>query len=133
MAEQRYVLIIDDDEDFRASTRALLEKEGYQAAEAPSAREGLAAVRDRRPDLIILDIMMENVVAGYTVNQALKFADEYREFSDVPILMISSIQEDPGSRFPMVGETAMITPDDYLTKPLDVDEFLSRVKRLLPE
>jgi len=125
------ILIIDDDEDFRRSTRALLEGEGYEVAEAATGQQGLEAVRRRQPDLIILDIMMEDVVAGYAVNQALKFADEYREFKDVPVLMVSSIQEDPASRFPMAAETAMITPDSYMTKPLDVEKFLQRVKQMV--
>jgi CheY-like chemotaxis protein len=58
MADKHRILIVDDDADYRASTRALLEGEGYEVDEADSGRGGIARVRATRPDLIVLDIMM---------------------------------------------------------------------------
>lgn len=127
------ILIIDDEDDYRASTRALLEGEGYQVIEATTGAEGLDVARTQRPDLIVLDIMMEYQGAGYSINQALKLSEEYRDLRDTPIIMVSSVQTDPASLFGWIGDTGAITPDVYLTKPLDVAEFLRRIRSLLEQ
>ena len=76
MSRAAKVLIIDDDSDYLASTRALLESEGYTVVEASGGQDGLAAARKHHPDLIVLDLMMESLQEGYSVNQAIKFAPE---------------------------------------------------------
>ena len=125
------ILIIDDDEDYRASTRALLEGDGYEVREACNGREGLALVREYRPNLIVLDVMMETLGEGYSVNQALKFVPEYRDLGPLPVLMVSSVEMDPAGLFGWIGDTSRITPDAYMTKPLDIPKFLARVRELL--
>ena len=129
---QPKILIVDDDDDFCASTTALLEGEGYVVSRAKSGKEALAKVSGGPPpDLIVLDIMMEHHWAGYEVNQAIKFAGVSPEASRIPILMISSVTLDPTERFRWAGEVDMVTPDEYLTKPLDIPRFLGQVKNLL--
>ena len=123
------VLLIDDDSDFRAAVKSLLESHGYHVLEAASGHEGLQMVAEHKPDAIIVDIMMETTVEGYGVTHALKYRDEYVEFSHIPVFMVSSIEESPDERFPMSAEVEMIRPDRYLTKPLDIPVFL----RLLDE
>jgi CheY-like chemotaxis protein len=130
MAPGKTVLVIDDDRDFRASVESLLESEGYRVRTARSGREGLERLKEERPDLIILDIMMESIVEGYAVNQAIKFQPEYEAFSGVPIIMVSSIQETPDERFARAGELDMVRPDRYLTKPLDIPLFLEVVGKV---
>ena len=129
VAESLKVLIIDDDQDFRASARSLLESHGYVVVEASSGREGLRSVVEQRPDIIVLDIMMECDSEGYGVNQAIKFQDAYADYRNIPIVMTSSIDLSPDERFPMAGELDMIRPDFYLTKPLDIPKFLEVVQR----
>ena len=118
------VLLIDDDSDFRAAVKSLLESHGYNVLEAASGHEGLQMVAEHKPDAIFLDIMMETTVEGYGITHALKYRDEYAEFSHIPLFMISSITESPDERFPMSAEAEMIRPDRYLTKPLDTAAFL---------
>ncbi|NIP81628.1 MAG: response regulator [Gemmatimonadetes bacterium] len=129
MAAGTRVLVIDDDPDFRESIESLLRSEGYEVAVARSGREGLERLSEERPDLIILDIMMESIVEGYAVSQAIKFQPEYAAFSGIPILMVSSIRESPDERFPWAGELEQVRPDRYLTKPLDIPLFLEVVKQ----
>ncbi|MGD0498623.1 MAG: response regulator [Bryobacteraceae bacterium] len=126
------VLVIDDDQDFRESVRSLLESRGYEVAEADSGHEGLRQARERKPDAILLDVMMETSVEGYSVTHALKFLDEYAESRDVPLFMVSSIQESPDERFPMSAEVEMIRPDRYLAKPLDIPRFLDLLEKAAP-
>jgi CheY-like chemotaxis protein len=118
------VLLIDDDSDFRAAVRSLLESQGYKVFEAASGHEGLRMVIEHKPDVILVDIMMETTVEGYGITHSLKYGDEYAEFRDVPVFMVSSIEESPDERFPMSAEVEMIRPDRYLTKPLDFPVFL---------
>jgi CheY-like chemotaxis protein len=125
------ILIIDDDADFRASLTEVLEREGYSVLGAASAQEGLSKIVSEPPDLIILDIIMEHNCAGYEVNQAIKFRDEYLQERNIPILMVSSIQIDPATLYSRAAEAVMITPDAYLTKPLNLPVFLDRVRDLL--
>lgn len=129
MATGKKVLIIDDDPDFRDSVESLLKAEGYQVVQATSGRQGLKQLAENQPDLVVLDIMMESIVEGYAVNQAIKFQPEYRAFADVPIIMVSSIQESPDERFSRAGELDLVRPNRYLTKPLDIPLFLEVVAK----
>jgi CheY-like chemotaxis protein len=123
------LLVIDDDRDYRASVRCLLESEGYSVTEAASGDEGLRRLAEEPPDAIILDVMMKDSSEGYGVTHAIKFRDEYEKFRSVPIIMASSIEQSPDELFAMAGEVGMIRPDYYITKPLDIPQFLETVKR----
>jgi len=127
------ILLIDDDADFRASVTSVLQSSGYRVDAAASAHEGLEKIAAHPPDLIILDVIMEYDSAGYEVNQAIKFRDEYLAERDIPILMVSSIQTDPATLYSRASEVPMITPDAYLTKPLNIPVFLERVRELLKQ
>jgi two-component system, OmpR family, alkaline phosphatase synthesis response regulator PhoP len=125
------VLVVDDDADFIASIAMLLESQGYAVSSARSGKEALEKLRAEPPDLIVLDVMMEYDSAGYEVNSAVKFGAGFECFRHVPILMVSSIEIDPATRFHMAGEVDTVTPDRYLTKPVDVTTFLDTVRVLL--
>ncbi len=126
------ILIIDDDEDFRISIKTLLESNNYQVAEAESGKQGLQKIKDEMPDLILLDIMMETMDEGYLLNQVLKFQKKYEDYKDIPVVMVSSIQQDPLSRFPQAaGQVDMIVPDYYFTKPVDIPKFMELINKLM--
>jgi CheY-like chemotaxis protein len=131
MNAKKRVLVIDDDGDFRAAVSAMLQAEGYEVAEASSGRDGLEQLPAVAPDVVVLDVMMEDAFAGYGVNQAIRFQPGFELFQDTPIVMVSSVQEAPDQRFlKAAGEAGMVTPDCYLTKPLDVTSFLQTVRHL---
>ncbi len=130
MPTEKTVLVIDDDRDFAASVKSLLESEGYGVELAESGKAGLRKLRESRPDLIVLDVMMESIVEGYVVNQAIKFQPEFEAYADIPIVMVSSIEESPDERFGRAGEVEMVRPSRYLTKPLDIPRFLEVVGQL---
>jgi CheY-like chemotaxis protein len=130
MDAKKRILVIDDDEDFRASVATILEHEGYEVAQATSGREGLEQLERVEPDLVMLDVMMDDPSDGYGVNQAIKYQPRFQRFQDVPIVMVSSIEESPDERFGWASEVGMTRPDRYLTKPLDVPRFLATVRQL---
>jgi len=127
----KVILIVDDDEDFVTTVRAVLEREGYTVVQADSGAEGLRLLRQHHPDLMVLDVMMESTTEGYGVTEAIKYTDEYNAFQQTPIIMVSSIQESPDERFPRAPEVDMIRPDRYMTKPLDLARFLEIVRKIL--
>lgn len=129
----RRILLIDDDEDFISSTAALLRGQGYTVTSERNGRAGLARARADRPDLIVVDVMMEHDSSGYELNESVKFLPEYEDIRNVPILMVSSIETDPATRFARSEEVALVTPNAYLTKPLDIPRFLAEVSFLLGE
>lgn len=131
MSPGKRVLIIDDDEDFQASIRAFLESNGYEVVGASSGRAGLNALKEHDPDAILLDIMMESIHEGYGVAFSIRHQPEYEAYQDVPLIMLSSIQESPDQRFPRAEETELIRPDRYLTKPVDLDRLLDVLERSL--
>jgi len=130
---KRRVLVVDDDADFVASISTLLESQGYCVSSARSGKEGLEKLRAESPDLIVLDVVMEDDSSGYGVNQAVKYSQGFECFRHVPILMVSSIPVAPATRFSMAGEVDMVTPNSYLTKPVDITAFLEEVRALLGE
>ena len=120
------VLLIDDDEDFTASIRSLLEAEGYAVVTAASGKEGLRKLGEVEPDVVLLDIMMESTTEGYAVSGAIKAGAR-----PVPIVMMSSVENAPTELFARSEELEMIRPDAYLTKPVDVEQFLETMRALL--
>ena len=131
MSSGRTVLVIDDDEDFQSSMRMFLESQGYRVVQARSGREGLGKLKECDPDAILLDIMMESANEGYGITFAIKHQPEYEAYKDVPVIMLSSIQETPDERFPRAEEIELIRPDRYLTKPVDLDKLLQTLSRTL--
>ena len=127
--QKKTVLIIDDDDDFTTSVRSLLEAEGYAVLAAQSGREGLDRLGES-PDVVVLDIMMETSTEGYSVSEAIQFSEAHEPHRDIPIIMVSSIQESPDERFPRAPEVDMIRPRRYLTKPIDIPAFLQAVREV---
>jgi CheY-like chemotaxis protein len=125
------VLLIDDDQDFKAAVRAVLEGAGYSVVEADCGKHGLRTLVEESPDLIVVDIMMATSTDGYGVTQSIKHRDEFKDYRHTPIIMVSSIEESPDDLFPMSEEVDMIRPDIYLTKPLDFPVFLETVRKVL--
>jgi len=130
-ARKKKILVIDDDKDYCRSVQVLLESEGYEVSCAMSGSQGLEMAISIKPDLIVLDVIMENMWAGYEVSQTLKFRSGYESVGRVPIVMVSSIEEHPAERFSRSSDPTMVGPDVYLTKPLDVKLFVETIRSLL--
>lgn len=114
------VLVIEDEENIRQIISKVLSREGYHVFEASSAEEGLDIIDKNLINLIVLDLTLPNM-DGY------EFTKELRESNiEIPILMATAHQ------LPIDKHKGfMVGTDDYMTKPLDMDEFILRVKALL--
>jgi len=113
------ILTIDDDVDSLRLLENILGLEGYKVFLAPSGSDGLHIAYEQHPDLIILDVSMPEQ-SGFDVCKSL------REITTVPILMLTA-----RSATADIKHGFAVGADDYLKKPFDRDELLSRVKALL--
>jgi DNA-binding response OmpR family regulator len=113
---------VEDDPDFRQSVRAVLEASGYIMIEAANGEEGLKAFRVSKPDLIIVDLMMEEVDSGAALMKELRAAG-----CAVPVYMLSSA----GDSLTMSIDYTQLGFSGVLQKPLDFDRLLILLKSKL--
>lgn len=130
------ILIVDDDRDLVASLAQVLRAHGYDVAAAHSGADGLKALRAERPDLVILDVMMETDTAGFEAADVIRSrreASKYKDFRDIPIIILTAIDQVTNSRFSMdQADSFLPGTNDFLTKPVDLDELLAKIRRALP-
>lgn len=129
---QGKILIIDDDPDYKQVVTIILESENYQVVTAENIKEGKEKLFAESPDLILLDIMMDSIFDGYSLCNDIKTSPEFEKFRDTPIIFVSAVKEEAGSRFTFdPAEQGLRGPDDYLDKPVKPEELLDRLKKLL--
>jgi len=126
------ILVIDDDPDFIAAVTPVLESALYNVVTASDAKEGKEKIFAEKPDLILLDIMMDSLFDGFSLCHAIKTSKEYKEFRDIPVIFISAVKEKTGSRFQFKGyEQGLAGPDEYIDKPVKPDDLIARIEKLL--
>ena len=115
-----HILVADDDKNTRRLIQAVLESENYTVYTAVNGEEALEIMDSQHIDLVVLDIMMPKM-DGYEFTEILRKTD-----NDLPVLMISAKQL-PSDRY----RGFLVGTDDYMTKPIDEQEMLLRIKALL--
>jgi CheY-like chemotaxis protein len=122
------ILVVDDDPDFVEATRMVLEKAGHKVISASNGKTGVKRVREDKPDLVILDVIMDSVLEGLSVSQQIHDA---ADLTKTPIIMVTSIAS---------SEHAALFPTDefihvsaFLSKPVPAAELLRQVNRVLPK
>ena len=115
-----HILIVDDDKNTRIYFRAFLEKAGYTVLCAQNGEDALSVMDRAHIDLVVLDIMMPGM-DGYEFTRILRESNNY-----LPILMVSAKQL-PADKH----KGFSVGTDDYMTKPVDEEEMLYRIKALL--
>jgi DNA-binding response OmpR family regulator len=113
------ILYVEDDESIRGQTVTLLADEGYQTDEAENGETGLAAFDRRRPDCVLLDVMLPDL-DGFEICRRL------RARSDVPIIMVTARSDS----FDVVAGLEA-GADDYVTKPFEPKELTARIRAML--
>jgi len=130
MPKQTKILVIDDDPDVHTVVKKILEPKSYEVVSAYDGSEGLRKVVEERPDLIILDVIMPGK-HGFDVCHELKTDEKYHFFSNIPVLMLTVYPEDREKMHLSMREGMMMEAEDYLQKPVDPQELVSRVEELL--
>ena len=113
------VLIADDEKDIRAALKIYLKPEGYELLEAADGKQALQMVKEKKVDLVLLDIMMPQMDGIETISRL-------REFSNIPVIFLSAKSEDTDM---VMGLN--VGADDYVTKPFNPAEVIARVRSQL--
>ena len=114
------ILVVDDDQNTRKYIKTLLEGNGYHVIDAENGEAALDAMEKNHVDLVVIDVMMPKM-DGYTFTETVRSTDEA-----LPILMVSAKQMPADRHRGFIAGT-----DDYITKPIDADEMVLRIRALL--
>ncbi|MFP3868395.1 MAG: response regulator [Desulfobacteraceae bacterium] len=124
---KEYILIVDDDPDFVETVSMLLENKGYEVGKAYDAFEGEASIKKRRPDLLVLDVMMPKK-SGYEFCQELKKNDWTK---DIPVMLLTAVGEAVPTTTYSHYEGMTTEADDYVAKPVEAATLAEAVERLI--
>lgn len=127
MSEKQLILVVDDDPDLVESVSMKLESINFRVAKAYDGVEAWDKIKEERPDLIILDVMMPRK-NGYELCDELKKSEEY---NDIIVVLLTAVAEavTSTSYTHMGGKTTLA--DDFIPKPIDLDRLMEIVKENL--
>jgi DNA-binding response OmpR family regulator len=125
------ILLVDDDPDIIRGLQVILENQEYEVVYANNKKAGLIKLKEEKPDLAILDVMMETSHDGFELAREIRKIPEYLKF---PIIMLTSIDSTTGVNFKSAaGEDDLIPVNAYIDKPAIPHVLLAEIKRLLSE
>src|SRR3954471_20702299 len=120
MAEQKTILVVDDDLELSDGLRAMLERQGYRVLQARDGHQAKQQVYAQRPDLVILDMMMPRM-GGYPV------LEHFKDKPDAPPIIMMTANE--GSRHKAYAEFLGVV--SYIRKPFPMEELIEQVQKAL--
>ncbi|MHB8068996.1 MAG: response regulator transcription factor [Desulfobaccales bacterium] len=123
----KYVLIVDDDPDLVETVSMILESKGYEVGKAYDGIEGEAAIKQRRPDALVLDVMMPRK-NGYQLCKELKANQATR---GIPIVLLTAVGEAVPTTTYSHAEGMAVEAEDFIPKPVDAATLVEAVERLL--
>ena len=127
MAEKKKILLVDDDPDFVQAVQVIVESGGYEVRVAYDGEEGLEAVAEEKPDLIVLDVMMP-VMNGHEACAKLKGDPET---AGIPIILLTAVAERVTTSTYSHRDMLESEAEDYMPKPVEPAELLELIKSWL--
>lgn len=131
MATKAEILLVDDDPDFRDSLQIILENRGYTVRTAANGAEAREALKEKKPDLMILDVMMATDTEGFDLAYELK---KKPAFKDLPIILLTSFLEKVRREGP--DKFQHITKEEWparwmFEKPVDTKKLIAKIEGIL--
>jgi CheY-like chemotaxis protein len=126
MGKNVKIVMIDDNPDFLFTMETFLKKNDFEVLTAEDGQKGLELIRKERPDVVLLDIMMETLFSGFEVCKALRSDGD---LEDIPIIGISAMGEELDINYSQWPDYDYFRPDAFLDKPIDKQRLL----RMIPE
>ncbi len=123
MSGNKLVLVVDDDPDLVEAISMKLESKDYQVAKAYDGIEAWDRIREERPDLIILDVMMPRK-SGYTLCDEIKNNPKYQ---DITVILLTAVASALSSTTYSHQDGMNTLADDYIPKPIDLDKLMSMI------
>ncbi len=129
-AGRKTVLLVDDDEDFLSQLRLQLEAAGFAVVAAASQAAAEEALAQSRPDLAVVDLMLERPDGGFALCYHIKKADP-----SIPVIIVSAVTSETGIEFDAATEEerAWVMADAFLAKPLRAGHLRAQAHKLLAE
>ena len=128
MPKKKKVLLVDDEVDFVEINKAALENKGYEVIPAYNGEEGIQKALQERPDIIILDVMMETKTEGFEVARKLR---KYEEMKNVPIIMLTAIRERMDIKWKIQPDKEWLPVTEFLEKPVAPEKLIEKVEEML--
>lgn len=126
---KKKILLVDDDADFVTANRIALEAKGFEVVTAPDSQSGIDAAIRERPDLVVVDLMMEELDAGFALVESLQ---AHAETAGVPIFMVSGVTTALGFRVDQNGsKPEWLNVAEFVNKPIDPVELAEKVATYL--
>lgn len=121
------ILLVDDDPDLVSAFEAILYSRGYNIITANNKNEGIEKLEKEKPDLAILDVMMDDDHDGFVMAREIK-----KLHPDLPIIMLTGISEVTGVNFrAAAADPDWLPADEYLEKPVHPDELVNCIEELI--
>ncbi len=124
---KKYVLIVDDDPDLVETVGMMLEAKGYEVGKAYDGVEGEESIKKRRPDVLVLDVMMPRK-NGYVLCAELK---KNKETRDIPVILLTAVGEAVRTTTYSHANGKATEAEDYIPKPVDTPVLIESIERLL--
>ncbi len=125
---QKKILIIDDDIDLVEAMRLTLENAGFDVIDAQDGQKGLEKIEKEKPDLILLDVMMETQDEGFHVAYQIR---NNEETADLPIIMLTAVGAETGFSFDKEKDEDFLPVDEFIEKPVNPDTLIECVQKNL--
>lgn len=127
---KKTVLVVDDDLDYLTQMQMQLEADDFNVITAESQAEAEELLQDLRPDLAIVDLMMENMDGGFVLCYRIKKKDP-----SIPVIMVTAVSSETGLEFSNVSEDekSWLKADALLTKPIRYEQLKREIENLLGE
>jgi CheY-like chemotaxis protein len=126
--EKLTVLLVDDDDDFLFQHRLQLEEAGFNVVAARGQKPAEEILATLRPDVAVVDVMMENPDAGFVLCHRIRKKDP-----SIPVILVTSVNSETGMDFDLATEEdrTWIKADALLAKPIRFEQLLGEIDRLL--
>jgi CheY-like chemotaxis protein len=127
-AQKKMILVVDDDLDFLAQQKQQLEAVGFDVLTAETQHEAEEVMARRKPDLAIVDLMMENMDAGFTLCYHIKKLDR-----KLPVILVTGVTHETGLEFDAATdeERSWVKADSVLAKPIRFEQLREEIRQLL--
>jgi len=123
------ILVVDDDPEIREAISLILEANGYKVVTAQDGIDGLNTLKEGKPDLMILDLLMPRL-DGFGVCKELK-DPRWSKYAHIPIIILSSVREDASRRRYELETGVQLDVDDYVEKPIEHTVLFFRIGKVL--
>ena len=128
MGKNLKIVLIDDNADYLFTMETFLERNGFEVLTADDGQKGLDLIRKEKPDIVLLDVMMESLFSGFELCKKLRTEDELKH---IPIIGISGMGDELGVNYKQWPDFEYFSPDAFLDKPVDKQRLLELIPQTI--